>query len=139
MYVARIAPLGKRSIDLFDALNADNCTKLKSQELSSNVHICSVEGHVIAVEAKGDATEDCVADQGNVLLMADTSELICFNTKYVAGCPYPVHEVEPSELLEPKEHFFAPVVRALEPHILEFRIKTCETSQPLENAVLIFL
>ena len=85
------------------------------------VHICSVEGHVIAVEAEGDATEDSVADEGNVLLMADTSEMFCFNTKYVAGCPDPVHEVEPSELLEPKEHFFVPVIRALEPHILELR------------------
>ena len=52
--------------------------------------------------------------------MPDTSELICFNTKYVAGCPDPVHEVEASELLEPEEHFFVPVARALEPHILEF-------------------
>ena len=101
MYVARIAPLDKRSIDLFDALNANNCTKLKFQELASNVQICSVEGHEIAVEAEGDATEDGV-DEGNVLLMADTSELFCFNTK-------------------PKEHFFVPVIRALEPHILELR------------------
>ena len=94
--------MDNRGIDLFDALNADNCTKLKFQKLSSNVDICSVEGHVIAVEAEGDATEDCVSDEGNVLLMADTFELICFNIKYVAGCPDPVHEVEPPELLEPK-------------------------------------
>ena len=52
------------------------------------IHICSVEGHVIAVEAEGDATESCVADEGNVLRMADTSELLSFNTKYVAGGPY---------------------------------------------------
>ena len=85
--------MDKRSVDLFDALNANDGAKLKFQELASNVHICSVEGHVVAVEAEGGATENCVADEGNVLLMADTSELLCFNTKYIASGPNPVHDV----------------------------------------------
>ena len=93
MYIARIAPLDKRSVDLFDALNANDGAKLKFQELSSNVHICSVEGHVIAVEAEGDASEYRVADESNVLQVADTSELLCFDTKYIAGSPNPIHEV----------------------------------------------
>ena len=53
MYIASKAPLDKRSVDLFDALNANDGVKLKFQQLASNVHICSVEGHVIAIEAKG--------------------------------------------------------------------------------------
>ena len=52
-------------------MNANDGAKLKFQELASNVHICSVEGHVIASWAKGDAAEHRVADEGNVLLVAD--------------------------------------------------------------------
>ena len=48
MYVASVAPLDKRSVDLFDAPNANDGAKLKFRELASNVHICSVEGHVVA-------------------------------------------------------------------------------------------
>ena len=81
------------SVNLFFALNANDCTKLKFQELASNVHICSVEGHVVAIEAKGDASEYRVADAGNVLLVADASELLCFDTKYIAGGPNPIHDV----------------------------------------------
>ena len=84
MYVARIAPLDERSVD--PSLNANDCTKLKLQELAPNVHICSVAGHVIAVEAEG-------ADESDVLQMTDTSELLCFDTEYIAGGPNPVHEV----------------------------------------------
>ena len=53
MCSTRIAPLDKRSVNLFYALNANDCAKLKFQELASNVHICPVEGHVVAIEAKG--------------------------------------------------------------------------------------
>ena len=67
MNIASKAPLDKRSVDLFDALNANDGAKFKFQELASNVHICSVEGHVVAIEAKGDASEYRVADEGNVL------------------------------------------------------------------------
>ena len=93
MCVARVAPLDKRSVNLFYSLNANDCTRLKFQELASNVHICSVEGHVIAVEAEGDATEYCVAEESDVLQMTDASELLCFDTEYTAGGPDPVHEV----------------------------------------------
>ena len=82
--------MNKRSVDLFDALNANDGTKFNFQELASNEHICSVEGHVVAIEAKGNASEYRVANEGNVLLVADTSELLCFDTKYIAGGPKPV-------------------------------------------------
>ena len=89
MYIASKAPLDERSVNLFDALNANDSTKFNSQELASNEHICSVEGHVIAIEA----SEYRVADEGNVLLVADTSELLCFDAKYIAGGPNPTHNV----------------------------------------------
>ena len=74
MYIASKAPLDKRSVNLFNALNANDGTKFNFQELASNEHICSVEGHVVTIEAKGNASEFRVADKGNVLLMADTPE-----------------------------------------------------------------
>ena len=55
--------------------------------------MCSVEGHVIAVGAEGDARESCIADKSDVLHVADTFELLCFDTEYIAGSPDPVHEV----------------------------------------------
>ena len=120
MYIARKAQLDI-SVNLFDALNANDGTKFNFQELASNEHICSVEGHVVTLEAKGHASEYRVADEGNVLLMADAPELLCFDTKYIAGGPNPIHNVQPFQLQEPKEHLFVPVVRTLEPHISELR------------------
>ena len=49
MYIASKAPLDKRSVNLFDALNANDGTKFNFQELASNEHICSVDGHVVAI------------------------------------------------------------------------------------------
>ena len=59
MYIAMIAPLDKRSINLFDALHAHHGSKINFQELVSDEHICSVEGHVVAIEAKGNVRRRC--------------------------------------------------------------------------------
>ena len=121
MYIMDKAPFDKRSINLFDALNANDGTKFNFQELASNEHICSVEGHVVAIEARGNASEYSVADEGSVILVADTSELLCFDTKNISGGPNPIHNVQPFQLQEPIEHLLVPVVRAFEPHICKFR------------------
>ena len=121
MYIAMIAPLDKRSINLFDALNANYGSKINFQELASNEHICSVEGHVVAIEAKGNASENRVTYEGDVLLVIDASELLCLDTKDIASGPDPIHHAQPSQLQGPIKRLFIPVVRTLEPYIPKFR------------------
>ena len=120
IYTMNIAPLDKRSIHLIKSLNANDCSKINFQELTSNEHVCSVEGHVVAIEAKGNASEYSVADGVNVVL-TDTFELFCFDTKNIAGGPNPIHNVQPFQLQEPIEHLLVPVALAFEPPICKFR------------------
>ena len=93
MYIAIIAPLDKRSVNLLDALYANYGSKIDLQELASNNHIWSVEGHVVAIEAKGNASEDRITYEGGVLLLIDASELLSLDTKDIACGPDPIHQV----------------------------------------------
>ena len=112
--MAMIAPLDKRSINLFDALNANSGSKINFQELaSSNEHICSVEGHVIAIEAKAHT-------KAMFFLVIDASELLSLDTKDIAGGPDPIHQVQPSQLHGPITRLFIIAARTLEPYIPKF-------------------
>ena len=103
MYVAEMAPLNKRGVYLFDALCANLGSKIDLQELASDEHICSVEGHVVAIEAKGNASENCITYEGCVLLVIDASELLCLDTKDIARGPGPIHQAI--------KRLFIPVIR----------------------------
>ena len=59
----------------------------------TNEHICSVEGHVFAIEAKGNASENRITCEGGVLLVIDASELLCLDTKDIACGPDPIYQV----------------------------------------------
>ena len=76
MHIAMIAPLNKRIVNLFGALYTNHGSKIDLQELASNKHICWVEGHIVAIETKDNASENRLTYEGGVLLVIDASALI---------------------------------------------------------------
>ena len=81
MYIAMVAPLNTRIVNLSGALYANHGSKIDLQELASNEHICSVEGHVVTIESKGSASEDRITYEGGILLAIDATELLSLDTK----------------------------------------------------------
>ena len=93
MYVAIKTPLDKRSVNLFDALYANYGSKVDFQELASNDRIWSVEDHVVAIEAEGNASDDRITYEGGVLLLIGASELLRLDAKDIACGPDRIHQV----------------------------------------------